>query len=163
MKHSAAYFLALLLMATMLVGCGDKTVVPEKGDFSFSLPEGYSIASITDTQCDIIHDDSGTVIGGIAVTDLRLKDLKDENIKKVMQYLRTTFHKTNRVEFCSMNYGEAHPGVSVNVTAHYDDNTSEEYWHYFFEKELGVYHLWFDMSLAEQGIQLDFKSVWYAE
>lgn len=85
MKHSAAYFLALLLMATMLVGCGDKTVVPEKGDFSFSLPEGYSIASITDTQCDIIHDDSGTVIGGIAVTDLRLKDLKDENIKKVIR------------------------------------------------------------------------------
>lgn len=162
MKHSVARILILLLFSVMIAGCGDKTVIPKKGDFSFSVPEGYSIENITDTQCDILQD-NGSVIGGIAITDLKLKDLKDKNTKNVMHFLQTSFHKTNDVEFFAMNFGKTHPAVSVNITAHYEDSTASNYIHYFFEKDLGVYHLWFDLDVAEQGIQLDFKSIWSTE
>ncbi len=162
MKHFSV-LLVLLLIATMLVGCGDKTVVPEKGDFSFSLPDGYSIKNITDTKCDLVQDDSGATVGGFAITDLKIRDLKDENTKNIMQYLKTSFHKTNSVEFCAMNFGHTHPAVSVNITAYYEDNRASKYSHYFFEKDLGVYHMYFDMSVAEEGIQLDFTPLLNAD
>lgn len=162
MKKTTAFMFVLLLVSTIIVGCGDKTIIPEKGDFSFSLPEGYSIANITDTQCDIIQDDSGRTIGGFAITDFKIKDLRDEDTKNIMQYLRTSFHKTNRVEFCAMNFGNTHPTVSVNITAYYEDKSASEFWHYFFEKDMGVYHMWFDMSVAEEGIRSDFVPIIHA-
>lgn len=149
------YIPFFLLMALMLAACTDGTIIPEKGNFSFDLPDGYSLANRTDSQCDIVRDDSGTV-GGFEITQLKLKDLKDKNTKNILHYLQTDFYGTNYVEFVSMHMGKEHPAVSVSMTAHYEDGTSRDCKHCFFEKEKGVYHMWFDMTVLEQGAEQDF-------
>lgn len=83
------WFAALLAMiAVFSCACArtsEPRVLPEKGEFSFALPAGYTYGDIQDTAC-VIYNGSGTAVGGIRLADLLPKELKTDN-PAVPQYL----------------------------------------------------------------------------
>lgn len=141
--------IALLLVA-MLAGCANDETVSKKGDFTFELPEGYSISNVKEESCSIVRDEDSTIVGNIEITELNLRDLQDSEIRNIMLYLQNEFHKTNNIEFISSHWGDENPAVSINLTK-YDEDTDEKYYfsHIFFGKDSCVYHMWFDIDVIE--------------
>lgn len=156
MKKFTALFLLLVLVLT---GCADKTVIPEVGDFSFDLPEGYSIANITDMKCSIIRDEDDTVAGGIEVTALTLKDVSGRKSDNIMLYLQNDFHNTNNIEYITSHWGNKHKIVSVNLKKYTDEGQEEVYSHFFFEKDMGIYHIWLYQDVADSDVQKQFRAI----
>lgn len=77
-----------LVVAVFCCGCQKKSeprVLPEKGDFSFVLPEGYFIGEMEDRSC-LIFNEEGIAIGGIRLADLLPKELAADG-SAVPQYL----------------------------------------------------------------------------
>lgn len=150
--------LTLLFIAVCLFAAGcSKTTLPEKGDFTFQLPEGYRVGNITDLTCDIIRNEDETAVGAIEVTALSRKDLKDTQTKKVMRYLQEDFHETNNVEFYASNWGHQNPIVIITLTRYNADRTERhDFYHAFFEKDACVYHMWFDLERIDWDIPHDF-------
>ena len=55
-------------LLVVLTGCSGKDTEVKQADFSFNLPEGYSLSDVTDESCNIVSDEGGAIIGGITVT-----------------------------------------------------------------------------------------------
>lgn len=148
-----------LLLTVLLCGCAEHPVAPVAGDFTFDLPEGYSIANITDKYCSIVTDMEEAVAGGIEVTVLNVKALTEKHAKKIMQHLQEEFHKTNNVEFITSHWGDDDPIVTVHLRKHEDDGTQRMYYHIFFEEDSRVYHLWVDEDVTGEDNANDFICV----
>lgn len=153
------YITLILLFMLILTGCSDKTVVPEVGDFSFDLPNGYSVANITDKNCSIVRDEDGVVVGGIEVTALKLKDVNGSKGENVMLYLQNDFHMTNDIEYIASHWGKTHKIVEVSLKKHADDGQEEMFLHYFFEKDLGIYHCWLDTDEVDSEVANQFRAI----
>ena len=164
MKRAVWARAALILVVTILLaGCAKSDPIPQKADFSFPLPEGYSLADETEEDC-VIADKDGRAVGGFAVTKLRRRDLKDSNTKNILRYLQGEFHKTNNVEFMAMHGGEEDPFVVVTMTRHSDDsNEQRRFNHTFFEHGSMVYHLWLDCDLLDEEETHEIKSTVFSE
>lgn len=145
----ACILLALLLV--LLAGCSGKAAEVKQADFSFNLPEGYSLSDVTDESCNIVSDEDGAVIGGITVTSLSPELLTNEDsTTEIMTYLQNEFHKTNNVDFIAFYSGSGSPFVSINLTKIADDTGEKSHFqHIFFEKDGIVYHLWLDMDVVD--------------
>jgi len=156
MKRYLAF--ALFLMIVM-AGCSDKNVVPEVGDFSFDLPDGYSIANVADKNCSIIRADDGAVAGGIEVTALGLKDVTGSKTDNIMLYLQKDFHMTYNVEYIATHWGDENKIVSVNLKKYTDGGKEELYTHIFFQKDSGVYHIWLNKDVAGSEAESQFMAI----
>ena len=145
----ACILFALLLV--VLLGCSGKDTDVKQADFSFNLPEGYSLSDVTDESCNIVSDEDNAIIGGITVTNLKPKLLSNENsTTEIMTYLQNEFHKTNNVEFIALYGGKEKPSVTINLTKIADDTGEKSHFqHIFFEKGGIVYHLWLDMDVVD--------------
>ena len=140
------------LLLVVLTGCLGKDTEVKQADFSFNLPEGYSLSDVTDESCNIVSDEDGAVIGGITVTSLSPELLTNEDsTTEIMTYLQNEFHKTNNVEFIAFYSGSGSPFVSINLTKIADDTGEKAHFrHIFFEKDAVVYHMWFDLDVVDQ-------------
>lgn len=152
-----------LILVLVLSGCANETaipetVVPDPADFSFSLPEGYSIAYAEDFCCSIQRDEDCVAVGGIEVTSLSRKALTEEDSDSVLYYLQNSFHQTNNVEFITFHWGNGDPIKSVNMRVHREDSTQNMFSHYFFEWDTWVYHLWLDTDILGDAQPNDFLS-----
>ncbi len=160
MRKMITLVLSALLLSAIISGCGSK--MPEKGDFSFDLPEGFSVSDVTDQNCSIVHDEDGTAVGGIELTQLKRRDLKDSDTINAMKYVQHEFHKTNDIEFFASNWGDKHPIITINLTKYEDDSEEKhDFSHIFFEneKDSGVYHMWFDLAVIDSDIADNFISL----
>lgn len=160
MKKMITLVLSALLLSAVISGCGSK--MPEKGDFSFDLPEGFSVSNVTDQNCSIVRDEDGVAVGGFELTQLKRRDLKDSNTTNVMKYVQHEFHKTNDIEFFAANWGHKHPIITINLTKHEDNSVEKhDFNHIFFEneKDSGVYHIWFDLAVIDSDIAHNFISL----
>lgn len=139
-----------LFLIVMLTGCANDESAPKKGDFTFELPDGYSVSNVMDDSCSIVRTKDSAVVGEIEITTLKLRDLNDSKTRNILLYLQSDFHKTNNIEFISSHWGDEHPVVSVKLTK-IDDDTAEKHYfsHVFFEKSSCVYHMWFDLDVIE--------------
>ena len=81
-KNKGKFALATLLLAFIIGGYCISSLPPEKGVFAFDLPAGYRISEITDKNCSIV-DAKGTVIGGVILTDLRAKDIRNLDERRI--------------------------------------------------------------------------------
>lgn len=146
-----ASLLIIQLLAAMLSGCAGREELPKKGDFSFNLPSGYSLMDIQDVCCTIVRDADGVDIGSVELTRLGKRNLSSKGISKIMKYLRENFHKTNNVEYIAFVGEDGGPFVVVDLTRT-EDETGEkrQFYHIFFEKGQGVYHLWLNKDVIEQ-------------
>ncbi len=147
-KNGWKLALFMLLFAFLIGGYYFGSMPPEKGDFTFNLPDGYRIAGITDKSCSILREADNRTVGGIEITELRVRDLKDNETRKISAYLRSEFHQTRNMEGFTSLWGNKHPLVNTHMTV-YKDGTKEghDYYHTFFERNSCVYHLWLDGAL----------------
>ena len=149
--------IAAAVLEVILCGCAGRTVEPEKGDFSFDLPDGYAVSNVTDKNCSIVRQEDSTVVGGIEVTGLKRGDLKNSGSNHIMLYLQNDFHKTNDIEYIAFHWGEKNPIVCVNLTRHEEDTEEKHgFSHTFFEKDSCVYHMWFDGNLMDLELESQF-------
>lgn len=157
--HVKEITIYLLLSVFVLCGCFDQTVVPDKGDFTFKVPKGYIISDITDSNCSIYDAEKSKMVGGIEITKLKLNDLKDENSSNIFRYLRQRFYGSKRMEQVTSLWGDKHPIVDIHLCVQDDENSRHEYYHIFFEKDSGVYHLWLDGGLVDQISETEFIGI----
>lgn len=150
--------LAVLVIA-ILTGCADKTVVPEIGDFSFALPDGYVTADVTAQNCTIVRNSDSQTVGGIEITTLNLKDIEGKKTDNVMMYLQNAFHKTYDVEYIATHWGDKHKVVAVNLEKHEEAGGETSYYHLFFEKDSGVYHIWLNKDVLGADQEREFLQV----
>ena len=149
----------LLMLFFVLSGCKNETPVLDTADFTFPMPEGYIVAYIEDLSCSILRESDCVSVGGMEVVPLTRKNLTQKSNTAILEYLQTSFHQTNDIEFIATNYNDkTFPVVAINMRVHREDGTATMYAHYFFETEGLVYHLWLDTDLLGDGDPGDFLS-----
>ena len=144
----------VLIFVLSISACGNDMPPVTKGDFSFTLPDGYSVQNLTEIDCTFLRDEDGARVGGAEVTPLRKRDLCNKGITKIMKYLQEEFHKTNNVEFFSFAGEGDTPYVNIslqrpNETGQYKRHFS----HLFFFKDDAVYHVWLDTDVIDEEIR----------
>ena len=134
----------VLLAAVILFGC---STPPEVGDFSFELPDGFSITDVTEKGCTIVNSEN-IQVGGINLTPLRVKDLRGDR-DALYQYLNEVAWGC---EFFSWKGGDrSHPVkyMTLSVTDP-DTQQKQEYYRLFFVRKSGVYDMWFDLARIDR-------------
>lgn len=130
----------------LVAGCGAKKEVSDvTPDFSFDLPEGYSIANISDTQCDILCGE--VKIGEIVFTTLNPSDIEDTGDKELHLYLNTYGPSPLICEYISM-FWESHISVTMKITDP-STNAVENSQHHIFERKKAVYDLWINTDIID--------------
>lgn len=156
MRKGMLIFL-ILLLSVMISGCHKEDSAPEKGDFSYDLPEGFTISDVTEKDCAIVSSD-GVTVGGMILTDLKGKDLTGTDRVAMSQYLENIAEGS---EYFSWTGGDdAHP--IWYLTQSFTDPDSQEkreYYRVFFVKDSGVYDLWFDMERIDEDIISEFLPI----
>ena len=153
-------FIPFLLLAVLLLGCGKETI-PEKGDFSVSLPEGYSISNVTDKSCDILRSD-GALVGGMVLTEIAPEDMKrDSDSPAIPRYLDSVAGLENMSEYFSW-LGEE-PDYPTLYMDHYITNSETQekttYKRVIFVHDGGVYDMWFDLQVMDKEDVPNFYSI----
>lgn len=158
MKKSIPYL--LLICAILLCGCAKKEaprVLPEKGDFSFSLPEWYTLADVQDTCC-LIQTENGLTVGGIRLADILPKELEDSESPAVYQYLDSI---VPGCEFFSW-VGENEENRVYQITMQFSDPDYKDkrvFVRYIFQKADIVYDMWFDTNYISDEQIAKFSSI----
>ena len=151
MMRKVNLILVFLVLAMVISGCGSREEIPEVGDFSFELPEGFTISDVTDMTCTVL-DGEGTVVSTIRLTDITPSQLWDDDDSALPRYLNKVAYGC---EFFGWKGGdEAHP--LHYITLYFSDpNTLQrrEGYRILFVKDGGVYDMWLDREkLAEDTI-----------
>ena len=150
------WILAVLMLTLALSGCGSREKVPQVGDFSFELPEGFTISDVTDMTCTVL-DGEGTVVSTIRLTDITPSQLWDDD-GALPRYL-------NKVAYGCEYFGwkggdEAHP--LHYITLYFSDpNTLQrrEGYRVLFVKDGGVYDMWLDREKLDAQTVTAFEAV----
>ena len=141
--------IVFMLFLALLTGCAGRTSVPDVGDFTFDLPEGYSVSDVADVNCVILRDADGVTVGGAEITELKCKDVTGKKTDNIMQYLHNQFHMTNNTEYIAFHWGQKHKIVAVDLKKYTDDGLESKFTHFFFERYDLVYHLWLDADQVD--------------
>ena len=153
----AKWILVFLVLALAVSGCGSREKVPEVGDFSFELPEGFTISDVTDMTCTVL-DGEGTVVSTIRLTDITPSQLWDDDDSALPRYLNKVAYGC---EFFGWKGGdEAHP--LHYITLYFSDpNTLErrESYRVLFVKDGGVYDMWLDREKLDEDTITAFEAV----
>ena len=155
--RNAKWILVFLVVTLVLSGCGSRGKVPEVGDFSFELPEGFTISDVTDMTCTV-RDGEGTVVSTIRLTDITPSQLWDDDDGALPRYF-------NKVAYGCEYFGwtggdEAHP--LHYITLYFPDpDTLErrESYRVLFVKDGGVYDMWLDKEKLDADTITAFEAV----
>lgn len=159
MKKMLSLILAvfsIFVLAFTLMGCQRETeqsTVLETADFSFPVPEGYTIVDASETQCTICKDE--TVVGGIVMTDLNNGSIKDIDKTELRKYLDIFAPAPLIYEYMAMYFSDnSYDYISINFKVT-DTGTMDEnyYHHYLFEKSSSCYDLWLSDDLVSEDEQ----------
>lgn len=160
----------ILILCLLLTGCGASTVAADptgnptlpasepqaaaQADFSFSLPDGYTIANATEDSCDIVKD--GTSVGGFVRTGLGASAVTDPDSDVYLPYLET-FVPEGLVYDYMAGHAEENPTLIDVALILVDPDTREshEYMHYLFIHGDECYDLWLDSELVDSKDRCD--------
>ena len=156
-KNKGKFALATLLLAFIIGGYCISSLPPEKGVFAFDLPAGYRISEITDKNCSIV-DAKGTVIGGVILTDLRAKDIRNLDSNAFAVYLNDVVYGCEYFSWAGGDFRHPLKYVSQSVTIS-DTQKEKKYYRVFFVKNSGVYDMWFDLDLINMDAVSEFYSI----
>ena len=155
--RKAKLILVFLMLVLAVSGCGSREEVPEVGDFSFDLPEGFTISDVTDISCTVL-DGEGAVVSTIRLTDITPSQLWDDDDGALPRYF-------NKVAYGCEYFGwkggdEAHP--LHYITLYFGDpNTLErrESYRVLFVKDGGVYDMWLDREKLDADTITAFEAI----
>jgi len=147
--------LMMILLSVAMCGCHSDSST--KGDFTFDLPDGFTISDVTDQHC-VIEDSSGTAVGGFVLTDLQAKDLRESNSSALGRYLNNVAWGCEFLSWHAGDYWHPIQLVSLSVT---DPDTQEraEYERVLFVKDSSVYDMWFNKALIDEDMISAFYSI----
>ena len=151
--------LVFCLLLIMLAGCSNPPYDSAVGDFSFYLPEGYSIEDVSDLNCAIIREDNSAVVGGIELTALKRRSLISDRDNSIILYLQDQFHKTRNMEYILQQWNVSTPLITLHLRKYEDEDTQTMFSHIFFLKEDWVYHLWLKEDIAGEEAVSQFLEV----
>lgn len=136
----------IILLTVLMCGCHSDSV--QKGDFTFELPEGFTVSDVTDQSC-AIKDSSGTTVGGFILTGLRARDLQGSDNTALNRYLNNVAWGCEFFSEPADNHWYTIQLVRMSVT---DPDTRErsEYQRVLFVKDSAVYDMWFDKALMDE-------------
>lgn len=100
-KVSLIVLLIAILLAIIFGMCLNEDESLKMEDFSFNLPEGYSVVNVTDNNCSIAYGNENTHVGGLEISQMKKSVLSTKGTTEIMTYLQENFHKTNNVEFAA--------------------------------------------------------------
>ena len=154
--RKARWILVFLILALAVSGCGSREAVPEAGNFSFELPEGFTISDVTDMTCTV-RDGEGTVVSTIRLTDITPSQLWDDD--------NALPRCLNKVAYGCEYFGwkggdEAHP--LHYITLYFPDpDTLErrESYRVLFVKDGGVYDMWLDRKKLDADAVTAFEAI----
>lgn len=145
--------ISVFLMALIIMGCQNREQLNTEtttADFTFYLPDEYSISDISDTGCSIYQ---GTeAVGGIVLTRLNNGSIVDIDKTELRQFLDTFAPVPLIYEYVAMySSNDDYDYVSINFTVT-DTETMESnnYHHYLFERNSGCYDLWLIDELVNE-------------
>ena len=148
MKKSLLWtFIILVVVALACGGCQAQNTSDNKDSFAFELPSGFTISEVSDKECSII-DETGAHIGGIALTDLKLKDIKDADGIALPQYLNKIHEGSEYVSWNGDNSKNPTKYVSQFISQP-DSAENKELYRVFFERNSLVYDMWFDTDMID--------------
>lgn len=139
--------MALAVLMAIIVALSGYSSVPETGDFTFQIPEGYELSDVTEKSCTILNS-QGAAVGGINLTGLRVGELRGDR-QALYQYLNQV---ADDYSFFSWRGGDwFHPTKFMTLTVT-DPETkqTQQFYRLFFVKDSGVYEMWFDLSQIER-------------
>ena len=154
--RKARWILVFLILALAVSGCGSREAVPEAGNFSFELPEGFTISDVTDMTCTV-RDGEGTVVSTIRLTDITPSQLWDDD-NALPRYL-------NKVAYGCEYFGwkggdEAHPLHYITLYFPDPDTLEQrESYRVLFVKDGGVYDMWLDRKKLDADTITAFEAV----
>lgn len=152
------YIILGLCLLLLLTGCSAQQI-PDAADFSFNLPDGYTITDITAISCSVIRDTDSQTIGGMELTALSRKDLNGKNTENIINYLLADFHQTYDAEYLTSHWGKNKKIIVVHLDKSGNNGQEEHFSHMFFEKDSAVYHLWLDLNMVDYDTENQFKSL----
>ena len=138
-----------VLLTIFLTGCFGRSSEPDIGDFTFDLPEGYSVSEVADVNCVILRDADSAAVGGVEITGLKRKDVTGRKTDNIMQYLHDQFHMTNNTEYITFHWGKKNKIVAVDLKKYTDDGQEARFTHFFFDRYDLIYHLWLDADAVD--------------
>lgn len=143
---------AMILLALLLTGCASKPAEPVAPDFNITLPEGYSLSPLSDTECAIVRE--GETLGGLRLTDLgtNLKKVEDTLLYR---YIDSLAPAPLIPEFMAMYWDQddlCYIHVTLKITDP-DTETVQNHTHYLFLRSGGIYDLWLDDALLDEDAQ----------
>lgn len=112
-KVSLIVLLIAILLAIIFGMCLNEDESLKMEDFSFNLPEGYSVVNVTNNNCSIAYGNENTHVGGLEISQMKKSVLSTKGTTEIMTYLQENFHKTNNVEFAAFVGGEKRPYVCI--------------------------------------------------
>lgn len=147
---------SFLVFAFALIGCQSKPQQSTKSktaDFSFPIPEGYSIVDVSETKCTICKDKKA--VGGIVITDLNNGSIKDIDKTDLRKYLDIFAPTPLIYEYMAMYFSEnGFDYISINFKVTDTETTDVNYYHhYLFEKSFSCYDLWLSDDLVSEDEQ----------
>lgn len=63
--------LIAILLAIIFGMCLNEDESLKMEDFSFNLPEGYSVVNVTDNNCSIAYGNENTHVGGLEISQMK--------------------------------------------------------------------------------------------
>lgn len=147
----------ILTLVLAVSGCGSREKVPEAGDFSFTLPRGFTISDVTEKSCAIV-DAEGTVVGGFLFTDLTPGELWDDDSDALFRYFNEVAYgceyfgwkggdKENPLRYVSLSFTEP------------ETEKKRQTERVLFVSEGGVYDMWFDTERIGEGKISEFYPI----
>lgn len=159
--RKANLVLVFLVLAMVISGCSegkkDREQVPQVGDFSFELPEGFTISDVTEKSCSIL-DAYGVAVGRFQLTGLTTAELWDDDDGALPRYF-------NEVAYGCEYFGWK--GGDEEYPLHYislyftDPDTQErlESCRVLFVKDGGVYDMWLDREKLDGDTITEFEAI----
>lgn len=139
-KANPLFLTLLLAIAVALWGCS--APAPERVEFDFPLPQGFSLTDLTDTSCAIT--DGETAVGGILYTGLRVKSIDRLSEKAYLKYIASI---DPYAEFLAMR-GEHYLSISMTMTDSQTQHKRSQQ-HYLFVQDGLCYDLWLDRDVLD--------------
>lgn len=143
---------ALILLALLLAGCAAEGHEPATPDFAITLPEGYSLSPLSQTECAILRD--GETVGGLRLTELG-SDLEKVEDDLLYRYIDSLAPAPLMAEFMAMYWDQedlCYIGVTLKITDP-EANTVQNHSHYLFLRSGGIYDLWLDDAILDEDAQ----------
>ncbi len=148
------FLIQCMLLASLLSGCLLSQADHNSDVFPFIMPEGYQLLNTSESECSIV-DQSDQTIGGIVLTNLHPRSIREEDI---ISYYDQILPECEIAGWRGGSFWHRIWYNSIGVT-NQESSNQDRYYSIIFSRGKHVYDMWFDLSRIEYSNLKDFKAI----